>query len=304
METELQLNFAGADPVALLERAITSGLLPGSPPSAVRVDHKKTRPRRTLPELVATTDELAVTWGDEARFQRGRHHDRTYIHRTKWDVSPEQVLAMVREWPFEACITTALFPTWWEGYRSIHGWGFLLRGEGHRLVSKRIVDRGPWRLLRDEANDVTLFQFHDFKADAGTALEQARPGHALLAPVWQGGHYASQMWVFRGSADSYKPTFYDPATRTSIVLVQEREVTDEEMGVASATRVHQVFPEPVEQVAFVYLDEAAARRQLPALWLHGLEVRAITASGERRIDLDYAPPPLPPSPDWVRRIET
>jgi hypothetical protein len=42
----------------------------------------------------------------------------------------------------------------------------------------------------------------------------------------------------------------------------------------------------------VYLGEAVARRQLPALWLYGLEVRAITAAGERRIDLDYEPPPI------------
>jgi hypothetical protein len=141
---------------------------------------------------------------------------------------------------------------------------------------------------------------HDLDVDADTALEQARPGHALLAPVWQGGHYASQMWVFRGAARSYKPTFYEPATRTSVVLVQEREVTAEEMGIASATRVHQVFPEPVEQVRFVFLDEATARRQTPALWLYGLEVHAMTANGEKRIDLDYEPPPVPPKPAWAR----
>ena len=86
------------------------------------------------------------------------------------------------------------------------------------------------------------------------------------------------------------------------MLVQEREVSAEEMAVAAATRVYQIYPEPVEQVAFVFMDEATARRQLPALWLHGLEVRAMTAQGERRIDLDYEPPPLPALPAWVQRL--
>ncbi len=78
----------------------------------------------------------------------------------------------------------------------------------------------------------------------------------------------------------------------------------EEMGVAAATRVHQIYPGPVEQVAFVFMDEATARRQLPALWLHGLEVCAMTAQGERRIDLDYEPPPLPALPEWVQHLGT
>ncbi len=302
MQAWVQLNFAGADPGGLVERAIAAGLLPATPPPEVKIDAKAVKSPGPLVELARTSEELDASWGEDAGFQRGRKHDRTYIHRTSWELTPERLLATVAKWPFEVCVTDPIDPTWWDGYRSIHGWGFLLKGAGHRLVSKRVVDRGPWRRLRDEANDVTLFQFHDLEADAETALEQAKPGHGLLASVWQGGHYASQLWAFRGPARSYKPTFYEPATKTSVVLVQEREVTPEEMGIASATRVHQVFPEPVENVRFVYVDEAMARRQLPALWLHGLEVRAMTAAGEHRIDLDYEPPPPPEPPDWVQRL--
>jgi hypothetical protein len=70
------------------------------------------------------------------------------------------------------------------------------------------------------------------------------------------------------------------------------------MGIAAATRIHQIFAEPVDQVAFVFTEEATARRQLPALWLYGLEVRAMTRDGERRIDVDYQPPPAT-LPAWV-----
>lgn len=215
-------------------------------------------------------------------------HDDLYLARTG-DVTPEATLALLRELPFEACTMGRLDPSWWEGYRSIHGWAFALRGRGHRLVSPRVIERGPWRVWHD--GDVTLIQFHDLGVDGDTALAQARAGHALLAPMWRGGHYASTAAAFRAGAASsgYAPTFYDGQRRTSIVLVQDREVSAAEMGVAAGSRVHAIFPEPVEQVAFVYLDEAVARRQLPALWLYGLEVRAITAAGERRLDESYQP---------------
>lgn len=300
MQGRLQLTFAGADSGRLIERAFASGLLPETPPTAVTVDFETAAATQPLAAMAASHDELDVRWGLDAAFQVGRKHDHTYIHRTRWDLDPEELLATLGDWPFEACSTTPVDPVWWPDYRSIHGWCFLLKGSGHRLVSERIVDRGPWRRLRDEANDVTLFQFHDLAADAETALAQARPGHALLAPVWLGGHYASQLWLFKGAARDYKPSFYDPETRTSIVLVQEREVSPEEMAIASATRVHEIFLEPVEQVAFVYFDEQVARRQLPELWLHGLEVRAMTAEGERRIDHEFEPPAPPAPPAWTR----
>jgi hypothetical protein len=295
----LQLTFFGADPSLLVERALASGFLPSTPPSSIDVDHAPVD-ARPLPELAGTSADLAVAWGDDARLHFNRQRDRLYVDRLRWDVTAEATLTLVRDWPFEACTTGTLDPTWWEGHTSLHGWAFLLKGLGHRLVSPRVIDRGPWRLLRDDSTHVTLIQLHDLAADRDTALAQARPGHALLEPVWLGGHYASQPWAFRAAAASYKPTFYDRATQTSIVLVQDREVPPSEMGIAAGSRVHQIFPEPVDQVAFVFTDEATARRQLPALWLYGLEVRAMTAAGERRIDQDYAPPSAAP-PDWVAR---
>lgn len=297
----LQLTFRGSDPAVLVERALASGFLPSTPPSSIQVDQDPVD-ARPLPALVQVSADLAVAWDDDARLHHNRQRDHLSLTRTRWDVTPEATLALVREWPFEACTTGTLDPTWWDGYLAIHGWTFLLKGAGHRLVSPRVIERGPWRLLRDAAAHVTLFQFHDLTADRDAALAQARPGHELLGPVWLGGHYASQPWAFRGSAAGYRPTFYDRATRTSIVLVQDREVSPSEMGIAAGSRIHQIFPEPVAQVAFVFMDEATAQRQLPALWLYGLEVRAMTAAGERRIDLDYAPPLASP-PDWVEALQ-
>ena len=104
------------------------------------------------------------------------------LRRESYEFTPESVLALIRAWPFEACITDPVHLSWLSesDYRSGHGWAFVLKGAGHRLCSARIRDRGPWRILRDEEHDVTMFQFHDLDAPAEVALEQARPGHQLL----------------------------------------------------------------------------------------------------------------------------
>jgi hypothetical protein len=294
-----QLAFDGAEPRAFVEGALASGLLPAGPPERIKVDAKKRSAAEPLAALAESSTDLAVAWEGGARLHINRPHDRVFVDRTPWDVTVEGTCALVRGLPFEAATTSTLDPTWWEGHRSIHGWAFLLNGRGHRLVSPRVLERGPWRTHRD--GELTLIQFHELGADAATALAQARPGHALLEPMWLGGHFASTEAAFRSSAGAraYKPSFYDAKSRTSIVLVQDREVAAREMGVAAATRIHQVFPEPVEQVAFVFMDEAAARRHLPEMWLYGLEVRAMSGAGERRIDEDYQPPPHV-VPDWVR----
>ena len=70
---------------------------------------------------------------------------------------------------------------------------------------------------------------------------------------------------------------------------------------AAAIKANQPYPDTVvDQVAFVFLREEDARAELHELWLRGLEVRAITATGERRLDADYQAEP-PPPPDWVKR---
>jgi hypothetical protein len=308
MHGRLMLRCDGVDAGKLIERALASGFPSAKPPDRVKVDLKPRVPSGPWTAVVRHCDHLDVYW--DGQDERGgldwsRKWNEATLRRDPYTFTLESVLALIRSWPFEACRTDPVHSSWFHdsGYQSGHGWAFALRGAGHRLCSARILDRGPWRILRDEEHDVTMFQFHDLDAPADLALEQARPGHALLGSSW---HYVGHPLLFPNNvkAAGYKPSFYDPGTRTSIVLVQDREVSVEEMGVAAATRVHQIYPEPVAQVAFVYIDEATARRQLPALWLHGLEVRAMTAQGERRIDLDYEPPPPPPPPAWVERLGT
>ena len=303
MHGKILLRCHRVDAGPLIERALEAGFPCAEPPTEVDIDFKPQVLSSPWTDVVRDCDDLTLSWGKDshAGLEWRRKWDYVLLRRKSFEFTPESVLALIRTWPFEACITDPVHLSWFadSGYKSGHGWAFALKGAGHRLCSERILDRGPWRILRDEEYDVTMLQFHDLDAPADVALEQARPGHRLLRADW---HYVGHPLVFRNNVEAvgYKPSFYDPGSRTSIVLVEGREVSAEEMGVAAATRVHQIYPEPVEQVAFVFMDEAAARRQLPALWLYGLEVRAMTAHGEQRIDLEYEPPPPPERPAWVQ----
>ncbi len=296
---ELFIRFGGADAPALATRAFTEGLTELNLDSASMVDHFDVPLTEPIPALLGKVGHLSV-WSEEHKLSFSRRHDELMILRQNESICPEGVLARIANWPFEFAVADNPNPVWWSG-ETINGWMFAFKGRGHRFVSERILDRGPWRILR--RGDVTLIQVYDLEGDGSSTLEQARPCHALLAPCWRGGHFYSWNWVFRGRMHAWKPSAYDSATRTSIKVVPfGEELTRQEMGTAAGTLVHQPYAAPVDAVAIVYLDEATAWRQLPELWTFGLQVRTITATGERRIDEDYVPPPPPPPPDWVQRL--
>jgi hypothetical protein len=61
-----------------------------------------------------------------------------------------------------------------------------------------------------------------------------------------------------------------------------------------------IEPGPVHDVAYVFMEEAPAREHLHALWLRGLQCRAIREGQEVRLDTGYDP--APEVPDWVRAV--
>ncbi len=197
------------------------------------------------------------------------------------------------------------YPRPWIGFSDGHfghGWLCAFSGaDGHaRLVSRRWLDHGPWRVIRDEERDLTLVRFHDLEADEGTALAQAHPGHVRMGISGQGGFIQSH-FVWTG----FQATSYHPASRTLNLFVEGRDVTPFEMPQAAAVKRYQPHEgRPVDRVVYTFLREAEARRHLHELWLHGLEVR-YTSSGPgerfRRIDDSYEPPPYE-LPDWVERV--
>ena len=176
-----------------------------------------------------------------------------------------------------------------------HGWGCAFKGAGHaRLVSRRWLDFGPWKLHRG-AQDLSLVQFHASQASAREALAQAKPGHALMGIGEQGG-YLQQPYVFEHAISG----LYDRDEHMLRVVVLGRRLTPVEVQYACAALQQGALStaQPLKRVAYVFPDPDEAQVWLHALWLRGLECWTIVGGVERRLDADHHPTPVPPS--WAQ----
>ena len=220
-------------------------------------------------------------------------------------------LTWIERLPFEVCSLGTIFPDEWlkldvENFgfgkmHCLHGWGCAFRGKGHdRLVSRRWLDFGPWRVVR-RPGDLTLVQFHDLDVDAETAYRQALPGHERMGISKTGG-YLQIPYPFTKDVEG----LYDPERRTlEIVVPPGGKVEQVRMRDACAVRYqHRIDPpaeNQIDQVAYVFVDEADARAHLHELWLRELEVWLVDGDGKRRIDLTYQPARVRPA--WVEKLE-
>lgn len=189
-------------------------------------------------------------------------------------------------------------PTGFGGLHWPHGWACGFQGKGHdQLVSRRWLEFGPWRLVRG-ANDTSLVQFHDLNADAATALAQAKPGHERMGISETGGF----MMVPYSSKHDINGLYY-PDDRKLRVIVHGRDVPQQEMTDACAVRRFQRLgpDQPVDNVAYVFMELGPAQAHLHELWLRELECWAIVDGLEVRLDEDYHP--KPEKPEWVREVE-
>jgi hypothetical protein len=213
-----------------------------------------------------------------------------------------------------------------------HGWACAFRGRGHdQLVSRRWLNFGPWRVIR-RPNDLTVVQFHDLDADPKTAGEQAQPGWERMGWSATCGYVGTDFpFSSRGVSGLYAPSarkleiVIPPggrveqwhmleacAVRTRHHITERRifSVADDAStphgGVrasAISTSVEPFTPsQPIDQVAFVFTEEADARAHLHELWLRDLECWVVDGDGRRRMDEDYEPP-SPVKSEWVRRLD-
>ncbi|MGF1486085.1 MAG: hypothetical protein ACFBSE_03115 [Prochloraceae cyanobacterium] len=273
-------------------------------------------------EKLVPTYKYSVTayWGSRRNhrgflnFTRGDNDvpDMVKLKISDFELDPKAVLDMLAPLPWTLVEFVKIHPQWLNSNGSKyhttsfgslhfeHGWACAFKGEGHnRLVSRRWLEHGPWRLLRDEANDVSLIQFHDLEADSATALEQARLGHERMGVSAIGGYIpASYSWDYDVKG------IYTPEDRKLEIVVIDREVTQVEMLDYCAGRYYQVLGEdkPLEKIAYIFMKEEQGRPYLHELWLRELECWVFSNRGVRsRIDSDYHP--TPNKPDWVRRLE-
>ena len=239
---------------------------------------------------------LAVDGGAVVKLQREDH-----------PYEPERVLGWLAQLPFEIASFAPVHAEWlasatryWApGFGDLHfshGWACAFKGAGHdRLVSRRWLEFGPWRLLRG-ANDTTLVQFHALDADAATALAQARPSHERMGISDVGG-FVQTGYVYANGIEG----LYVPEERKLKITAFGRAVPQREMLDVCAARHDQALgPErPIDKVAYVFAEEREAREHLHELWLREIECWTFVDSIETRIDVVHTPQ-RPEPPGWAR----
>lgn len=202
----------------------------------------------------------------------------------------------------------------WDGYMTPGfgggldgiGWFLALKGElGHRhLASRRILAYGPWRLLRME-DDVTFIEFHDPDAEEATALEQAKPGHAMM---WN--NFFMPTTKLRDDGDVLEDGrvwsygVYDSQTRTLTHVVEPGRTLTHMDGIRlSAVRNYpRLDVGPIDQVDCLFMDESDAMEQRFGCWAYGQGCRTFRDGEEVDLLVDYEPP-APEVPDWVRELD-
>ena len=308
---DLYMSLGGPDLSAILRSLEALPVCSREAPARLIVDDQDKQP---TPDWIDVWTprckrEVMAVWGENYREWITYHRDHVVQAKVAdYPRDPGRVLDLVSVMPFTVAAFRSIHEEWFtpgSAYFATsfgnlhfpHGWGCAFKGVGHqRLVSRRWLEFGPWRLLRG-ADDTSLVQFHDLEADPATALEQARPGHERMGISPVGGY------IPPGHVYAHKiGGLYAPTERALKIVVHGREVSQSEMLDACAARLEQALghESPLDRIAYVFMEEEEARRHLHELWLRELECRAIVAGSEVRLDADYHP--TPEKPEWVRRI--
>jgi hypothetical protein len=280
-----------------------------APPVAIEVDDLTVEPGPDWPRaLLRARRDGAALWTsspdndrDACRVDIAARASALTFQVPNAFAAVDEAVALLEQLPFEVCSLGTVWPDEWAklvddpisfgGAHLVHGWGCAFRGAGHeRLVSRRWLDHGPWCVIR-RPNDLTVIQFHDLAADAATAYREARPGHERIGVTDTGG-YLPQPYYYSQTVEG----LYVAETGTLEIVVPPGDGVEQvRMRDACAIRhEHRIRPprkRRIEQVAFVFLDEADALARLHELWLRELECWVADDRPKRRLDIEYNPPP-------------
>jgi hypothetical protein len=171
-------------------------------PDDLSVDHEGVPPTEDWIKYGAGSRTIDARWGKRAILELIARSEMVSIILRQYFTKVDDAIALLEPLPFEiCCIGAAFFDEWlaadykrW-GFGRSHidnGWGCAFRGRGHdRLVSRRWLDFGPWRVIR-RPNDTTFIQFHDLAlTDPAEAYAQAAPGLKRMGNDPTGGHIGS-----------------------------------------------------------------------------------------------------------------
>lgn len=341
-------SFRGPDTAQLAVAVSGSGHLFDGPPASARDFNHTRRTIRDVREVVwqrkcsilwdddaRESPQRTVTGAFDATqlrrqlfFAQQQLDDAVKCHRIIAPSTPRSMLNAIADLPFYTFVGWHLYAEWTRfgsesrdkpdlyvpkaGFGHGHvelGWCAAFKGLGHaHLGSRRELRYNPWRILRDEAHDVTLVQFHDTQADAVTAAKQARPSHQLMGytvlPVGVYFHGGTGMYAFPEPHPFTYDTSgeYDATTRTWRVRrsapLFPREVTD----FAAFRFYSRNTDQPIERFEVVFDREELARQHQEALWCREMDSCVEGGGRVAPLDADYVPEP-PAPPDWVRAVQ-
>lgn len=300
-EMSLAIGLMGSDLEAIFHALDARRFHADRLPSTLSVDDRKREPSPDWVEkwLPRCRESIVAYWDEnEVEYFLIYHRDKIVLASFPFPRDAAATLDLLSSLPFTIASLRTIHPEWavaqppyiapgFSRHHFRHGWGCAFKGDGHsRLVSRRWLGQGLWRTLRTPS-DTTLVQFHDLDANAATALDQAAPGHQRMGITDTGG-FIQFDHIYRHELKG----FYEPATRLLKVVVHGREVSQREMLDACAARFQQALggSQPLERIAYVFLEEHVARAHLHELWLRDLECWTIIEGNEFRLDADYNPP--------------
>ena len=297
------LALQGPDAKATV-RWLCSRAWPDRTPEQLVLRLKPQRPKADWQERIAAggKDDAAAYFTQDRSQSLVVHPNGVVKARFPFTPNIDEARRWLEDAPFELASFDTLHSSWStidKKYRPPsfgdrhfpHGWGCAFKGAGHeRLVSRRWLEVGPWVLVRGKS-DLSLVQFHALDANAKEALKQAKPGHKAMGISDEGG-FLQRPYVFEASLSG----LYDAGERTLKIVVLGREPSPVELRDARAAVKQGALTatQPLERIAYVFPDPAEAERHLNALWARELECRTIVDGVEKRLDLDYRPPPVVP----------
>jgi hypothetical protein len=304
------LALEGSDPAATL-RWIVERIWPDRVPYELTLDARERKLSVGWLDRVlasgAKQDGFAVYFSADRRESLSMHSRRLVKARFPFELDIAAAQRLLEDAPFEVASFESLYdwseidprytPPSFSRSHFRHGWGCAFKGVGHdRLVSRRWVEFGPWRLLRGE-NDLSLIQFHDLDAPPQVALAQAKPGHTTMG-IDDAGGFLQQPYVFETTFSG----LYDATEQALRIIVTGRETPAVELRDARAAVKQGALSadRPLKRLLYVFTNPQEAQRTLHALWLRELECWTIVDGVEQRLDDRYTPVPQPPA--WVKAI--
>ncbi|MCC6999307.1 MAG: hypothetical protein IT370_32140 [Deltaproteobacteria bacterium] len=292
--------FDSQDMGRTAEAIVEQGLTPVGRPEEIEIDLKE----KTVDDDWVTTLATGSGKGKKASATWNGMMDTLSLERAcvrginnQYELDPPSLVRRLGRIPFTVASFGSVHPWAYRppSFGELHyalGWGCAFQGAGHgRLVSRRWLGTGPWRVLRGPS-DTTLVELHDLSLGMAEALAQAQASHAeLMAGFITFAH------KFQNAIEG----LHKGADRALVITVHGRVVSAGELLDAAAARLLQPLgaDRPIDKVVYVFVDRAAAEAQLPTMWRYGHHVHLIGDDGvERRIDDTYMP--RLQRPEWTR----